>query len=80
LLALLGALPKVHISRIQVNVNGITAKLSQIDIKSTTLSTSTKIKTLQFAEDQVIIADSDDNLHRGIYITKQQKILEWKYH
>jgi hypothetical protein len=30
------------------------------------LSTSTKINTLHFADDQVIIADSEDNLQRGV--------------
>ena len=35
--------------------------------KGTTLSTSTKINTLYFAEYQVIIADSDDNAQRGVF-------------
>jgi hypothetical protein len=33
--------------------------------KRITLSTSTKINTLLFADDQLIMADSEDNLQRG---------------
>jgi hypothetical protein len=49
-------------------MNAITAKWNQTDTKGTTLSTSTKINILHFAEDQVIIADSDNNLQRGVFM------------
>ena len=63
-------------------MNAITAKWNQTDTKGTTLSTSTKINTLHFAEDQVIIADSEDNLQRGVFMLQNiaKKILQWKYH
>jgi len=48
-------------------MNEITAKWNQNDTKGTTLSTSAKINTLHFAEDQVIIADSDDNLQTVVF-------------
>jgi len=47
-------------------MNEITAKWTQTDTKGTTFSTTTKIKTLHFAEDKVIVADSDDNLQVGL--------------
>jgi hypothetical protein len=40
-------------------------KWNPINTKGITLSTG-KINTLCFADDQVIIADSDDNLQRGV--------------
>ena len=48
-------------------MNEITAKWTQTDTKDTTLSTMTKIKTLHFAEDKVVIVDSDDNLQVGLF-------------
>jgi hypothetical protein len=64
-------------------MNEITVKLNHIYKNGTTLSTSTKINNLHFADDQVIIADSEDNLQRGVF-TLQNKVkkkkLEWKYH
>jgi hypothetical protein len=38
--------------------------------KGITLSVSTKIKTTFFADDQIIIADSQDNLQRGLCTLK----------
>jgi len=48
-------------------MNEITVKFNQIYKNGTTLSTSTKINNLLFADDQVIIADSEDNLQRGVF-------------
>jgi hypothetical protein len=48
-------------------MNEITVKFNQIYTKDTTLSTHTKINTLHCADDQVIIADSENNLQRGVY-------------
>jgi len=49
--------------------------------KGITISTSTKINTLLFADSQVIIANSEGNLQREYsHYKKQQKILKWKYH
>jgi hypothetical protein len=45
-------------------MNEIIVKWSDIYTKGVTLSTSTKISTLHFADDQVVIADSEDNLQR----------------
>ena len=42
-------------------------KWSQIYTKSVNLSTSTKINTPLFADDQAIVADSDDNLQTGVF-------------
>jgi hypothetical protein len=50
-----------------INMNAIRAKWDQTDTKATILSSCTKTNTLQFVEDQVIIADSDDNLQRGVF-------------
>jgi hypothetical protein len=50
-----------------INMNAITAKWNQTDTKATSLSTGIKINTLHFSEDQVIIADSDDDLRRGVF-------------
>jgi hypothetical protein len=48
-------------------MNEIIAKWSQINTKGITLSTSTNVKTLLFADDQDIIAYSEDNLERGVF-------------
>jgi len=62
-------------------MNRITVKWYQIYTKAINLSTGTKIHTLLFAYNQVIVADSDDDLHMSIHITKHNiKILEWKCH
>jgi hypothetical protein len=47
-----------------------------------TLSTRTEINTLHFADDQVIITDLEDNIHRGVCTLQNiaKKNLEWKYH
>ena len=45
------------------------------------LSTTAKINTVLFADDQVITADSKENLRGKIfYFAKHRKILELKYH
>jgi hypothetical protein len=41
--------------------------VNQIYIKGIILSTAKKISTLRFAEGQVIIADSEDSLQRGVF-------------
>jgi hypothetical protein len=41
-----------------------------INVKGITLSVSTKINTTFFADDQIIIADSQDNLQRGLFTLK----------
>jgi hypothetical protein len=63
-------------------MNDITVKLNQIYKNGTTLSTSIKTNNLLFADDQVIIADSEDNLQRGVFTLQNtaNKILECKYH
>jgi hypothetical protein len=48
-------------------MKAMTATWKPIDTQGTTVSTGTKINTLHFAEGQVIIADSDDNLQRGVF-------------
>jgi len=50
-------------------VNEIVVRViwNQIYTKGITLPVSTKNKTQPFADDQVIIADSEDNLQRGIF-------------
>jgi hypothetical protein len=55
-----------------IYMNEITVKWNQIYTHGITLSTTTKINTVLFADIQVIIADSVDNLQRGI-ITLQNK-------
>ena len=45
----------------------IITKWNQINTKGTTLSTSTKINSLPFADDQVIITDTKDNLQGGVF-------------
>jgi len=47
-----------------IYVNEIIVKWSYIYTKDIALSTSTKINTLHFVDDQVVIADSEDNLQR----------------
>ena len=48
--------------------------MNQIYIKGITLSTSTKINILLFADDQVIIADLEKNLQRRVFhIIKHSK-------
>ena len=44
-----------------INLNEIIAKGNQIYTKGITLSISTEINTLLFADDQVIITESKDN-------------------
>jgi len=46
-------------------MNEIIVKWKQICTKGITLSTSTRINTLIFADGEVIRADSEDNLQRG---------------
>jgi hypothetical protein len=54
-------------------MNYITVKLNHIYKNGTTLSISTKINILLFADDQATIADSEDNLKRGAF-TLQNKV------
>jgi len=62
-------------------MNEITVKLNQIYKNGTTLLTKIKINCLLFADDQVIIADSEDNLQRGVFtLQNNKKIWEWKYY
>jgi hypothetical protein len=60
----------------------IIVKWYQIYAKGINLSTGTKIHTLLFACNEVIIADSEDNLHRKVFTLQNitKKVLEWKYH
>jgi len=51
-------------------VNRIIVKWYQIYTKDINLSTGTKIHTLLLAYNQVVVADSEDNLH-GIVFTLQ---------
>jgi len=53
----------------KIYVNEIVVRViwNQIYTKGITLPVSTKNKTQPFADDQVIIADSEDNLQRGIF-------------
>jgi hypothetical protein len=48
-------------------MNEKNVKWKQIYREDITLSTSVKIKTLLFADDQIIIADTEDNLWRGVF-------------
>jgi len=50
-----------------VNLVPIIVKWNQMDIKEITFSPSKEITTLLFADDQVIIADSEDKLRRGVF-------------
>jgi len=53
---------------------------NQNDTKGFTLPASTKIKTQLFADDQVTIAESEDNFQRGVFTLRNKaKILQWKY-
>jgi hypothetical protein len=56
-----------------IYLNEIIVKWNQIYTKGITLSTTTKINTLLFADDQVIIADSEDNLQRGVFKLQNSK-------
>ena len=57
-------------------MNEIIVKWGQIYRKGITLSASATINTLRIADDQVIIADAEDNSRCKTY----RKIMEWKYH
>jgi hypothetical protein len=48
-------------------MNEIIVKWNQIYTKGVTLSNTTKINTLLFADDEVIIADSEDNCCRRVF-------------
>jgi hypothetical protein len=48
-----------------IYMNEITVKWSQVYTKGISLSTSTKVNTLLFVDDQVIMADSEVNLQIG---------------
>ena len=48
-----------------IHINEITLKWNQIYI--TFPSSTTKINTLLFADDQIVIADSDGNLQKGVF-------------
>jgi hypothetical protein len=48
-------------------MNGIIVKWNQIYIKVIILSTSTKLNTPLFTDEQVIIANSEDKLQKGIF-------------
>ena len=50
-----------------VNLVPIIVKLKQIYTKDVIFSPSKEIKTLLFADDQGIIADSENKLQRGIF-------------
>ena len=50
-----------------IYMNEIKIKLNQIYTKGITSSTSIKINTLPFADDQVTFADSGDDLQRGVF-------------
>jgi hypothetical protein len=61
-----------------------------IDTKRITLLTSTKINTLLIADDQVIMANSENNLRRGVFILqniaksfegkyRQKKLRRWRF-
>jgi hypothetical protein len=49
-----------------IYVREIILKCKQIYTKGVASSTSTKINIILFADDKVIIADSEDNLQRGV--------------
>jgi len=48
-------------------MNAIILKWNQTCTKGIRLSSSTKIETVLFAGDQMIIAGSEDNLRRGVF-------------
>ena len=53
---------------------------NQIYTKGIILPASAKIKTQLFADDQIIIDDSEDNLQRGVFTLRNTaKSLEFKY-
>jgi hypothetical protein len=56
-----------------IYMNETIVKWNYTYTKGITLSTSTKINTLHFASDQVVIADSEDNLQRRVFALKQSK-------
>jgi hypothetical protein len=59
----------------------IKIKCNQIYTKSITLSISTKIKTMIFAGERVIMAYPEESLQTGLFILQNVgKILECKYH
>lgn len=65
-----------------IYVNRIIVKWYQIYTKGINLWPGTKIHTLLLAYNQVIVANSEDNLHGRVFILQNitKKILEWKYH
>jgi hypothetical protein len=63
----------LSLTLINIYISEIIAKGKQIYKKCITLSTSKKINTLLYAEDQVITADSKDDSEKNIHITKQSK-------
>jgi hypothetical protein len=54
-------------------MNEIIVKRNYIYTKGIALSNSTEISTLRFLDDQVVIADSEDNLQRRVFTLKQSK-------
>jgi len=48
-------------------MNEVIVKWNQIYAKGIALSTSTKVSTLLFAHDQVVIAHSEDSLQRRVF-------------
>jgi len=48
-------------------MNEMIVKWNQIYTKGITLAITTKINILRFAGDQVIIADIENNLQRGVF-------------
>jgi hypothetical protein len=54
-----------------------TVKLNQIYTKGITLSTSTKINTLPFSDNQVIIPDSENNLQREVFTLQNMAKRFW---
>jgi len=50
-----------------IYMHEIIVKCNQIYTKGTASSTDTKISILLFADDQVILTDSEDNLQRGVF-------------
>lgn len=64
----------------KIYINEILVIRNLICTKGINLPTSTKIKTQLFAEDQVKIDDSEDNLQRGLLTLRNTaKVLECKY-
>jgi len=48
-------------------MNEMIVKWNQLYTKGITLSPSTKTNTLLFADDQVLVVNSGDNLQRGVF-------------